>query len=71
MRRTPNQCRACDRFAVASGTCEAFPIEIPGSMLFEGADHRVPIDGDEGIRFKQGQSAEQQQAFVDWQETFG
>lgn len=69
--RIPNQCRACERFGRMTGVCAAYPRGIPAQMLFEGADHRTPQDGDGGIRFRQGAEPEQQKAFADWQETFG
>jgi len=48
-------CFACARFrafdqAHETAYCSAFPAGIPYE-LFQGADHRQPIDGDHGIRF--------------------
>lgn len=68
--RTPAQCRACVRFRATHTTCEAYPAGIPLSILVHGADHRAEIPGDNGVRFQQGDSADQRQAFVDWQQTF-
>ena len=46
----PSLCHACQRYQGA-GTCDAFPEEIPGPILFNGADHRGPYPGDGGKRF--------------------
>lgn len=32
--------------------CDAFPGGIPRPILYGGADHRHPYDGDHGIRFE-------------------
>ena len=34
------------------GTCEAFPRQIPYSILCDEFDHTKPYRGDHGIRFK-------------------
>jgi hypothetical protein len=37
---------------VYGATCSAFPRGIPRAIFFEGADHRKPYPGDQGIRFE-------------------
>jgi hypothetical protein len=69
--RIPSQCKACRRFGPITGTCEAFPGGIPGDILFHGEDHRQEFPGDRGIRFQQGETLDQLEAFQDWQSTFG
>lgn len=69
--RIPSQCRACARFDVVQGNCDAFLGGVPADMLFYGDDHRKPRDRDGGIQFLQGRDPEQLQAFQDWVETFG
>ena len=53
MERIQPMCDACihrtEQFA-----CKAFPNGIPDRILFEGADHRKPFKGDNGIRFQAG-----------------
>ena len=43
-------CRACLRYS-GGDTCEAFPDGIPGRILFQHFDHRLPFPGDHGLRF--------------------
>jgi hypothetical protein len=69
--RTPNLCRACERFNVLHGACEAFPEGIPDDILIFGEDHSKPFAGDHGIRFQPGKSLEQVEALQAWQKTFG
>jgi hypothetical protein len=65
-------CRACARYTPGgTGACEAFPGGIPLDILVHGDDHREPFPGDKGVRFLQGQSPDQIEAFQDWQQTFG
>lgn len=50
-------CMMCRRFRLEGGygappSCEAFPHGIPSIILEEGADHRQPIEGDNGIQFE-------------------
>lgn len=33
-------------------TCDAFPDGIPFTIITGEANHRLPIDGDNGIRYK-------------------
>jgi hypothetical protein len=45
-------CRHFDRTAPGPGfACAAFPAGIPDAIIESRADHRVPFDGDGGIRF--------------------
>ena len=37
--------------AEGTATCDAFPHGIPDRLLL-GADHRKPIEGDNGVRFE-------------------
>ena len=69
--RISSQCLACSRYTPAEGTCDADPGGVPSDMLFFGEDHRKEQPGDGGIRFLQGQTPEQLEAFEDWQTTFG
>ena len=43
-------CLACKRLRSAN-TCDAYPDGIPGRILFEHFDHRLPYPGDRGTRF--------------------
>jgi hypothetical protein len=47
----PNLCRSCLRLNKNGTSCAAFPAEIPDTIIFFGADHRVPIDGDHGLQY--------------------
>ena len=42
-------CAGCSRFR--DGSCAAYPDGIPAAVLYHGADHRLPLPGDQGIRF--------------------
>ena len=44
-------CRACLRLR-GEDTCEAFPDGIPGRILYQHFDHRLPFPGDRGMRFE-------------------
>ena len=44
-------CLAC-RHLKSADTCIAYPDGIPGKMLFEHFDHRLPYPGDAGTRFE-------------------
>lgn len=49
-------CAACTRFRAfdedhPSAYCAAFPDGIPDSIMYGMADHRLPVEGDHGIRF--------------------
>lgn len=45
-------CLYCSRLDRASFSCAAFPAGIPGALTIGHADHRAPLPGDEGIRFR-------------------
>jgi len=45
-------CVFCRHLSEDSTRCSAFPDGIPDEILFEGHDHRFPLDGDRGIRFE-------------------
>ena len=49
-------CYACQRWrGLVSGkgfTCEAYPDGIPVEILVSLADHRMPFEGDRGLRFE-------------------
>lgn len=49
-----SQCFACTRLVAELGNwhCAAFPDGIPANVKRNGQDHRQPIDGDHGIRWK-------------------
>lgn len=44
-------CRACFRYS-GQDTCEAFPDGIPGRIMYQHYDHRLPFPGDKGLRFE-------------------
>lgn len=44
-------CLACRNLRSAD-TCSAYPDGIPGKILFEHFDHRLPYPGDRGTRFE-------------------
>ena len=44
-------CLACKHLRSAD-TCNAYPDGIPGKILFEHFDHRLPYPGDRGARFE-------------------
>lgn len=49
------QCVACKHFesgVLSREVCAAFPRGIPQEILLNEVDHRVPVDGDHGIRFE-------------------
>lgn len=68
----PTMCLACARLIFKDGetTCEAFPDGIPAEIIQYGADHRLPFEGDGGVRFLQKRGPEALQAFEDWRSTF-
>jgi hypothetical protein len=47
----------CSRFVrdlnLPGFQCTAFPDKIPDKIIDNRADHREPIEGDHGMRFKQ------------------
>ena len=45
------QCLVCKHFK-RDYTCAAFPAEIPEPILLNEADHREPIEGDNGIQWE-------------------
>lgn len=68
----PVQCHACTHYRrKAPGTCDAFPGGIPAAVLSYGADHRLPVAGDHGVRFELADTDDARQAFADWQLVFG
>ena len=46
-------CYACNELWESGDTCNAFPEQIPADILTGKIDHRKPVAGDNGIRFKQ------------------
>jgi hypothetical protein len=54
----PFVCLNCIHYLHA-GKCIAFPDGIPDSIMFEGNDHRKPVEGDHGIQFEQAPSGEE------------
>jgi hypothetical protein len=49
-----SQCALCVHFhhdQLEDDTCNAFPLGIPESILLNEHDHRLPFEGDNGIRF--------------------
>jgi len=36
--------------------CKAFPKGIPDAVLFQGSDHKEPLEGDHGIQFEEKNS---------------
>ena len=50
--------RGTDDDGVRVAHCAAFPLGIPVALTHGLADHRYPIDGDGGVRFRQHPSAE-------------
>jgi len=79
----PSLCRACQHLVaeeVPAGrtdpgpvvrSCTAFPAGIPLGIALAGFDHRHAFSGDRGIRFKQGPTLAQAEAFDDWSKEFG
>lgn len=81
-----SQCSTCVRFVSPldrrdgfdEPTCEAFPGGIPGRVYGNGLDHRLPIDGDQGVHwesnglpfpdaeFADGESTLQQRLVMDY-----
>lgn len=53
-------CDACIHLIPDPGDwkCKAFPEGLPESVASEGADHRKPLPGDNGIQFEQNPAAE-------------
>jgi len=57
--RDAPQCLACRHFrspldnptATSRRTCAAFPAEIPMDIWENALDHRLPVSGDNGIRW--------------------
>ena len=56
--RPPPQCLSCrhwvsplDREGDAQ-TCSAFPVGIPDDIWWNRADHRQPVEGDNGIQWE-------------------
>lgn len=55
-----SQCSTCARFVspfdrpdmTGGPTCAAFPEGIPDEVYWNGADHRQPIAGDNGVRWQ-------------------
>lgn len=50
------QCDACEHFRKRATwadpfTCDAFPAGIPALVLDNVLDHRLEVEGDNGIRF--------------------
>jgi len=47
-------CNMCKnmRLQEPGATCNAFPNGIPDAILDNEADHRLPFEGDRGIRFE-------------------
>jgi hypothetical protein len=50
--------RVGDDFGKAGSWCAAFPDGIPRRVLFNGLDHRQPIDGDHGLRWTPAEGEE-------------
>lgn len=46
-----SQCSRCKHKAMNGPSCAAFPEKIPDIILNGSFDHRLPFDGDMGIRF--------------------
>ena len=46
-------CLGCKRFDRDADNlaCEAFPEKIPNNIIMNGADHRYPVQGDQGLQF--------------------
>ena len=57
-----SQCDTCTRYRspfhpantreLTSPFCAAFPDGIPKQVLYNGLDHRYPVDGDHGLRWE-------------------
>lgn len=71
----PMQCFACSRLVPSAdpdtgsrlaAVCDAFPGAIPKVMV-AGGDHRLPLPGDNGLRFAQADSGAARAAFDAWQ----
>lgn len=45
-------CLFCRHLREDGTRCAAFPEGIPDEILFCGHDHRLPFEGDRGIRFE-------------------
>lgn len=65
----PFLCLACARLGSTLDlplTCTAFPDGIPEGILDNAVDHRRPVDGDGGLRFKlsRGWDAEDLESFL-------
>jgi hypothetical protein len=50
-------CELCRHYQREKGTCTAFPGGVPGEIYHGDVDHRLPYDGDQGIRFELSEEA--------------
>lgn len=61
-------CWACNNLRIGTNpepgpgfavwTCDAFPAGIPEPIIAGTADHRLPFEGDNGLRFEQDPAVE-------------
>lgn len=48
----PIQCAMCKHY-IRDNKCEAYPDGIPADILTGQVSHKEPVDGDNGIQFKE------------------
>ena len=64
MKLVPTLCDSC-LLRTGPDTCDAFPDGIPDEILIFGADHREPVDGDNGLVWQYDPNGAE--SYADWQ----
>jgi hypothetical protein len=47
-------CLECSHYHRGTRRCDAFSLQIPGTIWLEGNPHTGPVTGDNGIQFSEG-----------------